>query len=432
MRRLVLGLLGAVVALALGLPAAAQTSPTPTPSTSPTPEEPEIRFALQGEARGLELAITEQGVTLGAAVAEMDSEPATVGLGAGQCELLGEQGAATASCTDETSERSSYPDGERGDSAESCAAPTLPAPLNTLIHLNVACGFSRSGVIGDFPATQNYGYVSTVALDFDLSGLSQELEDAKDQVVDGLQDLIDPSPQQIRSALNALLDALEQGEAGRIEIGRATSDISAAGDTVEVSSTAGGVSIGLIGIPDLNQQGQPIPDTANALEDGLIIVEIGDAFSNASVNAQSQELTADADAATVVVKVRDITQYPDVVYQEQRIAPDQTLIILPGTPLESTITAAVAQHEISEGSARAASDSARAHLLQGDEFQGGIQLGVARTTAGASIAQEVVPTPPPTEEPLPATGRDDRTGFALVLILLALALLLSRRRLNRR
>ncbi len=414
-----------LVVLGAALPAGAQGA---TDEALPNP------FALAGEARGLELAITDQGVTLGVAVSEADSTPQAAGLGAGQCEILGDAGTTEAPCTAATAETSEYP-GEEGDDQETCGAPSLPAPLDSLLAIRSACGFSQSGLEEPFAVTANRGQVTQISLEFDVSGLSTELEAAKDQVVDGLKDVLTDAPDPIRPALNALLDALDQGEAGRIRVGRAESNIASVDGAVEVTSTAGGAEIGLIGIPDLDAQGQPIPQSANALEDGLIIIEVGDALSSASLDAQSLEADAAAEAALVKVFVRDITQYPDTVYEEVELpVPGQSVTILPDTPLESTITAASADTEVTDTTALAASDAVTLHLLKGAEFEGGIQLGLARTTAAASFeAQEVEPSPsvaPTTREPLPATGGKDRAAWGLILLALAGAFFFLRRRLH--
>ncbi|MDQ3956461.1 MAG: hypothetical protein M3285_13035, partial [Actinomycetota bacterium] len=200
-------------------------------------------------------------------------------------------------------------------------------------------------------------------------------------------------------------------------------------------STAGGAEIGLIGIPDLNAQGQPIAGSANALEDGLIIIEVGDAMSTASLNPTTLELDATADAAAAKVFVRDITQYPDIVYEEVPVDPDnQGTTILPNTPLESSIRAGAESTEVTTDTALAASDAISLHLLQDPMFEGGLRLGLARTTAAAAFElQEVQPSPSPSPsvgEPLPATGGKDRAGWGLILLALAGAFYFLRRRLH--
>jgi hypothetical protein len=408
-----------------------QAGAAPSPSPSPTPPPP---YALAGEARGLELAITDQGVTLGAAVAESDSTPKSAGLGAGQCEILGDTGTTEAPCNASTAETSEYP-GDQGDGSSTCAAPTLPAPLNTALDIRTACGFSRSGLAGDFAVTENRGTVGLISLQFDLSGLSAELDAVKDQVVDGLKDVLVDAPGPVGPAVTALLDSVDEGEAGRIRIGNAESVISKNMDAVEVVSTAGGAEIGLIGIPDLDATGNPIPGSSNALEDGLIIIEVGDAESTASLNPSTLELDATADAATVKVFVRDITQYPAIVYQEVPIDPDQSATILPDTPLESTISAGAQSTQVTEDTALAASDALALHLLQDPMFEGGLQLGLARTTAAAAFElQEVQPSPSPSpsdgDRTLPATGGRDRTAWGLIFLALVGAVFFLRRRLH--
>jgi LPXTG-motif cell wall-anchored protein len=135
---------------------------------------------------------------------------------------------------------------------------------------------------------------------------------------------------------------------------------------------------------------------------------------------------AEADAAVVRVKVLDITKTPPV-YEEVEVAPGESQTILPDTPLESTITAAGAETSEEEGEARAASDAVSLHLLKG--VQGGVQVGLGRTTAGATVAAEPEATKPrqPTS-PLPATGGTDVPLLILVLgIALVAGVLVARR-----
>jgi hypothetical protein len=96
--------------------------------------ETSSNYILTGEGRGLELAIGDQGVTLGLAISQVDSTPTALGVGAGQCALLGsESDPSDLPCTGESTATSSYP-GAEGDGNLICTQ-SLPAPLSDIVDL---------------------------------------------------------------------------------------------------------------------------------------------------------------------------------------------------------------------------------------------------------------------------------------------------------
>ena len=383
-----------------------------------------VTYALQGEGRGLELSIAGQGVTLGLALAEGDSSPRAVGVGAGQCSVLGNNpDPNNVPCNEATTEKSST-EGDEGDPGQACAAPSLPAPLNTILDIDLACGSSVSNLLGGaLPVTTNEGKVAEVGVGLDLTGLVPQAEDVKEQLIDQLQEIIDQAPEQVRNAVNQLLDALDEGQAAKIVVGPATANIVADGPVLEVKTTAAGAKIGVVGIPNLDTDGIPIPGTADATEDGLIIVEVGSASASAAVRKSDASSSADAQASVVTVKVRDITK-AEPTYTEIPVAPGQTVTILEGTPAESTITAAGAEKKEEAGSAVAAADAVRVHLIKGVE--GGIKIGLGRATAAVTGNRREVPRP--AGRVLPRTGGTNLVWPALALIIAAGVALMLRRR----
>ncbi len=374
----------------------------------------------------MEVGLGTQGLTLGVALARADSTPTASGTGAGQCSLLGDEpDPDNLPCNESTTSSSSHP-GEPGTPDQSCAGPAIPAPLNTILGIDLACGTSQSGVKGGLPFTSNSGKVGEISLELDLGGLVPQVEDAKEAVIDALQGITNQAPEPIKNALNQVLDALDAGQGGRILVGPSSSNVSMSKDGLEVVSSAAGTRIGVLGIPDLDKDGVPILGTSDAIEDGLIIVEVGAARASATLDLDAAVATSAADPALVTVKVRDITQAKPT-YISQSVAPNQTVTILAGTPLESTITAAASSTEVKGNSARAAADAVRLHLLKG--VQGGIVVGLGRATASASV-DAVLPAPPITRAPevLPVTGAQDLTVLAFALLLISGALLIVRRR----
>lgn len=421
--------------------------------------ETKSNFALKGEARGLELAILGEGVTLGFALSQSDSAPRAVGIGAGQCELLGaEADPGQLPCSDSSTVKSEYP-GDPGTSELLCQG-SLPAPLSDVIDLDVACGSSKTTLKKDFAQTVSQGKVASlsaklpvglrlVPLDVDVNQVDQIIE----TITDSLAPVLGVAPAEVRDVLTGVTETVEetgdettdqaqevvdglleviQGldatDALKIELGISDSKITRKGSLITSASQAAGAKIGLIGLPGAGANGELI-QAADPLKNGLVIIEVGTSRASASVDKATATSTSAASAALVTVRVRDITK-PQPTYVEVSVAPGETVTVLAGTPAESTITAADSTTEQSPGSARAVADAVRLHLLKG--VNGGVELGIAGTTAVATADVAEI-APPPAKRPptlLPQTGARDVTILALVLMLAAGGALLIRRRFS--
>jgi hypothetical protein len=286
-----------------------------------------------------------------------------------------------------------------------------------VIAIASACGSSSSTVAKGVPTTLNEGKVLEVGVNLDLSGLSAELQGVKQQVVDALQDVIGQAPEPINTALTQILDVIDVGQAGKLQIGVAESNIGAVENGVQVVSTAAGARIGVLGIPTVDDDGDPLPGTADATTNGLIIVEIGTSRSSVAVDTQKATAEAAASPAIVILKVRDITKVQPT-YTEIPVAPGQSQTVLEGTPLESTVVAAVSEIENQGTKAAASAAAVRLDLIKG--VQGGIQLALGRTAAAAQVqaAPGPGPQPAPDDDPLPVTGGNSawlKLGVVLLL-----------------
>jgi hypothetical protein len=396
------------------------------PAAPAAEAEAKTTFALEGEARALEVALGDQGITLGLALSRADSSPMAIGVAAGQCSVLADNPDPDSLPCDESTTEKSSTEGNNGTPGGTCAAPAVPDPLGSVLSVDLACGSSVSGLVGGkLPITTNEGKVADISLGLDLTALVPQAEDVKEQLVDQLQEIIQQAPEEVRNAVDQLLDSVDEGQAIKIVAGPATSNVNAKGPSLSVRSTAAGARIGVVGIPDLDTDGIPIPGSSNAVEDGLIIVEVGAASASAEVLKADASSSSEASAAIVTVKVRDITKL-EPTYTEIPVAPGQTVTILQGTPAESTISAAAATTKETKGSAVAGADAVRLHLLKG--VQGGLKVGLGRATAAVN-AKQVAPQQqarPPVA--LPATGGTDLRWLGLVLVVGALAALALRRR----
>lgn len=389
-------------------------------------------YALAGEARGLELAIGDQGITLGLAIARGTSVPQAIGLGAGQCTLLGnEPDPDNVPCNDESTVKTRFP-GDPGDGAPKCAT-TLPAPLNTVVALDMACGASESSVVKGAPTTTSTGKVSHLGVTLPVGAVLDNVPTGAliDDLTTTLAPVLDLAPQEVQDAVNnvvKLVTGLAETEALAVELGPATSSVTSKGDVITVNSSSAGALIGLVGIPDAGMDGTAITATSDPLENGLVIIEVGTSQASASLDKLTASATGAASAAIVTVKIRDITK-PEPTYVEVSVTHGETYTVLEGTPAETTIVAADSVVEENGNSAAAAADAVRIHALKG--IEGGVSLAFARSTAAVE-GDRVLPVPPvkPAPEPLPLTGGTDMTVPALLLILLAGAALALRRRVR--
>lgn len=441
--------LSALVALvtALALPAGAASQAT-------------SNFALKGEARGLELAIGDQGVTLGFTLAEVDSAPTALGIGAGQCELLGSnEDEDSLPCSADNTVISQYP-GDPGTAQLKCLE-SLPAPLNAIVDLNLACGSSESGIKKGVAFTNSEGKVAglnvklpvgvrMVPLDLDVNQVDQivstitgslapvlgvapaEIREVLEGTTETAESTVDDTTDTAQETVDGLLEIIQglaETDALAVELGRSFSNISHSGKMITSSSDAAGAKIGVLGIPAAGENGEIIQQ-ADPLKNGLVIIEVGTARASASVNRLTAASTSAASPALVTIKVRDITS-PTPKYVEVSVAPGETVTILEGTPAESTITAADSTTKQEAGTASAVADAVRLHLLKG--VNGGVTLAIAGANAAAT-ADVVKPAPPISQnrppKVLPLTGARDMTFLALGLMALATGAVLVRRRFS--
>lgn len=429
--------LGALVALvaALAIPAGAA-------------ETTKSNFALKGEARGLELAVFGQGVTLGFALSQADSTPQALGVGAGQCELLGsEADPSDLPCAQDTMVTSQYP-GNGGDGSLTCKGG-LPAPLNEVIDLKIACGSSKSFLRNGVAQTVSKGQVAELSARLPvglrlvpLNLSTEQVQEVVDTLTGALSPVLDQTPQEVQEVLEGaedtvfetvdglleVIQGLDATDALKVQLGTSVSGVTRKGDLIESSSEAAGARIGILGIPSVGLNGA-IVQQADPLKNGLIIVEVGTARASASVNKATAASGAAASPALVTVKVRDITS-PEAKYVEVSVAPGETVTLLAGTPAETTITAADSTTEQKAGEAYAAADAVKIEALKG--VNGGVTLGIAGATAAAKADIAENKTVPQKRAPkvLPLTGARDMTLVAIVLIVGALGALAMRRRFN--
>lgn len=390
-------------------------------------------FALSGEARALELAIGDQGVSLGVALARADSTPSAIGVGAGQCTLLGsEADPDNLPCNEDTMIKSRFP-GLPGTDIPKCAG-SLPEPLASLVDLKAACGSSKSGLSNGLPFTTSTGKVGRLGVTLPVGTVLDALpvKPLVNDLTAALSPILDLTPGVVHDAVNNVVDlvtGLAETEALAIDLGPSTSAISNKNGVITVDSASAGALIGILGIPEARVDGTAISATSDPLTNGLVIIEVGTSRASASLATATASAAGAASAAIVTVKVRDITK-PEPTYVEVSVAPGETVTVLAGTPAESTIVAADSTVDENGNSAAAAADAVRLHLLKG--VNGGVSLALARSTAAVKgdVVKPAAPIVKKAPETLPLTGGTDLFFPGLVLLLGAGVVLVLRRKIT--
>lgn len=408
------------------------------------------KFALTGEARGLELSVMNEGVTLGFAMSKVDSTPTAIGVGAGQCTLLGDSSdPSSLPCSQENTVTTQYPG--NGGTGDLVCTGSLPAPLSDILDLKLACGSSKTTFKKGVATTTNKGQVASLSaklpvglrlVPLDLS--TEQVEQVVDQLTDVLSPVLGLTPQVVQDTLQGVEDTafetvdglleviqgIDATDALKIELGTSTSEVTRSGEIISSVSEAAGAKIGLIGIPGVRADGSLL-EAADPLTNGLVIIEVGTARASASVDRGTAASQSAASPALVTVKVRDITS-PTPKYVEVSVAPGQTVTVLEGTPAESTIVAADSETTQGEGEASAVAKAVELHLLKG--VNGGVRLGIAGANAAAKaeVVKDAVVKNPKERAPkvLPLTGARDMTLVALVMLVGAAGTLALRRRFN--
>jgi hypothetical protein len=422
MRRAVAVLAVIAAVFAMAIPAGAK------PATKAHTE-----YALTGEARALELAIGDQGVSLGVALSRADSTPSALGVGAGQCTLLGSDAdPENLPCTQETMVTSRFP-GTPGSPEGKCAG-SLPEPLASIVDLKVACGTSASGILKGTPFTRSTGKVAHLGVTLPVGAVlgNVPVKPLVNDLTNTLSPILDQTPAIVQDAVDnvvELVTGLAETEALAIDLGPSTSNVSSKSGVITVDSASAGALIGLVGIPEAGVDGTAISASSDPLKNGLVIIEVGTSRASASLDEGTAAAAGAASAALVTVRVRDITK-PEPTYVEVSVAPGETVTVLEGTPAESTIVAADSSVEESGDSAAAAADAVRLHLLKG--VNGGVSLALARSTAAVkgTAVKPAAPIVKKAPEILPLTGGTDLLIPALALIVGAGVVLVVRRKVT--
>jgi hypothetical protein len=359
-----------MLALAVAVVGALAAAPA---HAAATPEA----FTATGTARALHVSVLGQDATFGVTDGNVGAPLSAIANAAGQ--LLQPSSISKVSLNSDNSAASDPTSGK-----EKCALPSLPAPLSTVINTSLACSLAKADITSGAPHAIGTAGVASLSVQADalLKGLlggtplgSLKLGDTVNQVTSQLKPVLDAvnanSPVKLdpTSTVTDLLNALTTQQTLALDLGKSTSDLTTAVSNLSSSSTALGGQIKLLPVAALG--GKP-----------LATITIGSAKATALYDRVKGAGTATFDPALVTVELGSIAGLPA---QTIKVAPGQTINLLQGTPLESTITVADGHTETSGASAKSVADGVSIQLFKG--------LSALLPTAGTSSVQTAAATP---------------------------------------
>ncbi|MBV8295754.1 MAG: hypothetical protein JO085_02870 [Acidimicrobiia bacterium] len=332
-------------------------------------------FSATGTARALHISVLGQDATFGVTDGNVGAPLTAVADAAGQ--LLQP---ATLSKVALSSDDSSASDPTNGQ--QRCALPTLPAPLSSILDLSVACSLAKADITKALPNATSTAGVATLNVNAQslLSGVlgntplgSLQLGNTVNQVTSALQPVLNAigsatsqTPVQLdpTTTITNLLNSLTTQQTLSLSLGNSTSALGTVASTLSSTSTALGGELKVLPIAALNNT--PLAD-----------IKIGSASTTASYDRTKGTGTASFDPALVTVDLAPVLGLPSALTHIS-IAPGQTITILQGTPLESTITVADGHTTSNGNSASAVADGVSIQLFKG--------LAALLPTSGASAA----------------------------------------------
>lgn len=374
---------GLMMTAVLALPASGQGTVETRPES----------FIATAAARGLDINLFGNRVTIGQSSALINSSPSAKASGAGVALISG---------TVSNSEVNGP-----NQSATPPKACVLNLPVAGLLTVELACGESRVSTADGAPSAYGAGAVAGV----DLLGttLIQPIIDLLRSLLSALTPVLDQTVGTVLNTLTPALGGLLGGLAGNlglgntanvgpvsglvdnlldgieratqlldIKVGESTAEAVTTTNAVTATANAAGAQIDLL--PGLTLGGAP-----------LLSIIVGQAKSVSTFDRATAKSTPSFDAA--VVRVRLGLPLLGAAVTDIPIQLNQPLTLLAGTPLETTISLGAGRTVTDPNSGAVASyaDGVSIQLLKGLNGGIGIELAHAETGAGGQtrlIAQQ--------------------------------------------
>ncbi|MBV8161213.1 MAG: hypothetical protein JO265_09840 [Acidimicrobiia bacterium] len=372
-----------------------------------TPES----FSATGTARALHISVLGQDATFGVTDGNVGAPLTAVANAAGQ--LLQPSTISKVALSSDNSTASDPTDGN-----QRCAVPSLPAPLSTILKTDLACSLATADITKGLPNATGTAGVANVGVNASslLSGVlgntplgSLQLGNTVSQVTSSLQPVLNAISQATSqtpvkldptTTITDLLNSLTTQQTLALSLGNSTSTLASAASTVTSTATALGGQLSVLPIAALNNT-------------PLATITIGSSKTTATYDRTKGAGTAAFDPALVTVDLAPVLGLPAAL-QHISVAPGQTITILQGTPLESTITVADGHTTTSGQSASAVADGVSIELFKGlasllpSSGTSGVQAAAAATPAAAVVVElahsesAVSGTPATVSPPTPA------------------------------
>jgi hypothetical protein len=341
------------------------------------------------------------GLTAGLSLAEAKSTPFSKARGSGRCDALAPgETLTTLPCTDANTEQVEVTgSGEQNPDPNPFKCQASASPVPAVLSIGAACGNAHARITGPDPFADGRGTVGTITL-LGLPALPQPI-----------QGLLGPTP----SAVDA-------------RIGSTVSRFTSEGNVVKSRADASGGVI-VIGGTAADQNAQP---------DGVIIIEISDAFAEAIWDGSTPVATSNAKAALLTIRVKTA---PGTYTTVEPPVPGTSMTVpgTAGTALQTMITAATSTKSASTsgrtGTASASAKAVEILAAQGVGGSAGTACGIANCDGGLVLRLAIADaridgeTPAPIVPELATTGRDAFVAIAgLVALFAAMRLTQSLRR----
>lgn len=332
-------------------------------------DTPEV-YAGSALGRALNLSVLGQSATFGVSTAKIDSTLKASADGAGQVLVLGS-----------TTEADVSGNNTKQEAPQACAAAVPVAPV---LNLGLVCSASTAEVANSMPHAVSEG--SLAKLDVTANALPintviAPVQDALEGVFGALPDALDPAT----DTVSDLLTAIGTTKTLEATVGHSRSEVSTDAGVVTAVGQAEAAQIDLLPVGGL-------------LENPVASIIVSSAKATAVYDRAAGNATASFDPAIVTVRLST----PLTGNTEIKVAPGETITILAGTPLESTITAADGSTTTNpDGSVSAVADGVKLELLKG--VNGGVVLELAHAEAGAAGSPAVLSSIVEVAE-LPRTG----------------------------
>ena len=427
-----------------------------------------------GTASGyaLKLALGPQNLTAGSSTAAASSA------GTGEATGSGFSSVPVSPLQAATTATAKNPPGEtKPEVCGDAALNAVETALQNVLKLGLGCGAASATGTGLTSTASASGKVA--ALDLNVAPITTALP-VTGGLVGGVETITTtvgticaalpaatPLPTVCTSAtstVDSVVDSITSTSLLGAEFGSSVSDVLVNGTSVTSESTASGAIIRIVPTPNLDGTpiGEPLATITVSRANAKVVCDLGNgnavpAFDPAIVRVKFGGPLATLIPVTVPDAIPAINipanpviapiVDPKVAYQagELTITPGATVVLFPGTPIESEIVVGGGTSKVNpDRSASATADGVKLHLLRTlgtgataalTPLAGGLLVNLAHAEAtGACVAAVTTAAPPapPVETPreLPRTGGDSAPWIPAAGVAVVALAIISRRALR--